>query len=185
MYRILIACALLAVTGCSKVPEDVSGNGAWRDGADANTSIQHLRQVPLRIVHAEGGEDTRISVEIAMTPEEQELGLMHRTGLKVGEGMIFPMMPPRMPNFWMKDTPEALDIVFIRTDGSIARIVEAAQPGDKTPIFAEVPVSGVLELKAGSVSALRIDGSDNVSWGTCAEAQLSSPVAVADNFCPG
>ena len=185
MHRMMIACTLLLAAGCSNGPESADGNAVEPVGAGAATPAQHLRHVPLHIVQGEGGENTQLSVEIALTPKEQELGLMHRTGLKTGEGMIFPMVPPRMPNFWMKDTPEALDLVFVQTDGSIARIVENARPDDKTPIFAEVPVSGVLELKAGSVPALRIDQGDRINWGDCVGAPSGQPMAKADNFCPG
>jgi hypothetical protein len=45
-----------------------------------------------------------LSVEIADTPEKQELGLMFRTSLKESDGMLF-IFPDEQPRaFWMKNT---------------------------------------------------------------------------------
>jgi hypothetical protein len=58
---------------------------------------------------------------------EQERGLMFRTNLPADGGMLFAPYPaagggPREASFWMKNTPSALDIIFIRPNGTIAAI---------------------------------------------------------------
>ena len=40
-------------------------------------------------------------------------------------GMIFPYDPPQDVAFWMKNTLIPLDIIFIRSDGTIVRIANA------------------------------------------------------------
>ncbi len=109
---------------------------------------------------------------------------MHRTDLKPGDGMLFPMIPARMPNFWMKDTPTALDLLFIAMDGRVVRIIPNAKPNDRTPLFAEQPVAGVLELRGGDVQRLGIKEGDEVAWGECAMDTAREPSAEPDNFCP-
>jgi uncharacterized membrane protein (UPF0127 family) len=109
------------------------------------------------------------TVETARTAAEQEHGLMYRTDLADDGGMLFAPYPPeggppREANFWMKNTPSPLDIIFIRADHSIARIAENAVPFDQTPIPSGEPVAAVLELKGGRASALGIAEGDKVRW---------------------
>jgi len=62
------------------------------------------------------------SLQFAVLDAEQQRGLMQRPDLGRDEGMIFVSPAPRKQNFWMKDTPEALDIAFAGRDGVIAEI---------------------------------------------------------------
>ena len=178
MVAMLASCLAMS---CSPAP---NGSGNRAEPVADEAGPQHLATVPLVIRHGELAPDRRLAVEIALTPQQQEKGLMHRTDLGAGEGMLFPMVPPRMPSFWMKDTPLSLDIVFIRTDGGIARIISGAKPNDPTPLFAEVPVAGVLELRSGEAKRLALDEGDKISWGACTQERAAKPVVTSENFCP-
>lgn len=63
-----------------------------------------------------------VSLQFAVTPGEGARGLMQRMDLGKDEGMIFVADAPQRERFWMKDTPEALDIAFAGRDGVIAEI---------------------------------------------------------------
>jgi uncharacterized membrane protein (UPF0127 family) len=109
------------------------------------------------------------SVELARTPAEQEKGLMFRTGIPKDQGMLFAPYPaegggPREANFWMKNTPSSLDIIFIRADGTIARIAENTVPFSETPVPSGEPVAAVLEINGGRASELGITEGDSVTW---------------------
>lgn len=173
----VLVCTVLAA--CSPAPEK-----AGNTNAASSSSGQHLEKVPLVITHANGQPQTQLSIEIALGKEEQEAGLMHRTDLKPGDGMLFPMIPARMPNFWMKDTPTPLDVLFIAMDGRVVRIILNAKPNDRTPMFAEQPVAGVLELVGGDTARLGISEGDRVAWGECATDSAQEPSRELDNFCP-
>jgi len=174
----------LMASGCTDGGQgnDAAGDADAVSGAAAGAP-QYLPKIPVLIRHGEGVSDTRLSIELAAEPGQQEKGLMHRTDLDRGEGMLFPMLPPRMPSFWMKDTPTSLDLVFIRPDGGVAKIVARAKPDDPTPLFADVPVAGVLELRGGDAASFGLDEGDRVSWGACTQGGKEVAVA-ADNFCP-
>lgn len=179
---VFLTMALLAA--CS--PQDTGSNegAAAQPGSRADQQAQHLGKVPLVIHHQDARPPTRLDVEIARTPEQQEKGLMHRADLKAGEGMIFPMLPAGMPSFWMKDTPVPLDMIFIRMDTRVAKVTANAEPGDRTPVFAEEPVAAVLELRGGDAQRLGIAEGDEIVWGKCAIEAEPQPVALADNYCP-
>ena len=63
----------------------------------------------------------------------------------------------------MKDTLIPLDLIFIRADGTIARIATAT-PLDETPVPAGEPVVAVLELRGGRAAELGIRPGDRVEW---------------------
>jgi uncharacterized membrane protein (UPF0127 family) len=117
--------------------------------------------VPLTIDSASGKH--KFVVEVARTPEEQERGLMFRRELAPDRGMIFPYDPPVNAAFWMKNTLIPLDMVFVRADGTIARIA-TAQPLDETPVPAGEPVALVLEIAGGRAQQLDVKAGDKVSW---------------------
>ena len=77
---------------------------------------------------------------------------MFRKSLAPDRGMIFPYTPPQHVAFWMKNTLIPLDMVFIREDGTIARIA-TAKPLDQTPVPSGEPVVAVLEIRRRPGSA--------------------------------
>jgi uncharacterized protein len=118
--------------------------------------------VPLTITSS--GKVHRFNVEVARTEAEQERGLMFRDRLGPDQGMIFPMSPPRVASFWMKNTVIPLDMIFIRADGTIARIAAETEPYSLTPVSSGEPVAAVLEIKGGRASELGISEDDKVDW---------------------
>jgi uncharacterized membrane protein (UPF0127 family) len=115
---------------------------------------------PLEIVTRNG---VRVfEVEMAVTPEEQETGLMYRRELADGKGMLFDLGDERPAVFWMKNTYVSLDMIFIRADGSIASIAENTPPLSEARVFSGAPVRGVLEVVAGSAKRYGIAPGDKV-----------------------
>ncbi|HXS49385.1 MAG TPA: DUF192 domain-containing protein [Sphingomicrobium sp.] len=118
--------------------------------------------MPLTIRSATGTH--RFTVQVAATPDEQEQGLMFYKSLRPDQGMIFPYDPPQDVAFWMKNTLIPLDIIFIRADGTIARITRA-KALDETQLPAGEPVAAVLEIRGGRAAELGIRPGDRVEWG--------------------
>jgi uncharacterized membrane protein (UPF0127 family) len=122
-----------------------------------------LEQVPLTITTA-NGKVHRFTVEVARTPEQQATGLMNRQNLASDRGMIFPYVPPRDASFWMKDTLIPLDMIFVRGDGTIARIEAQTVPLSLEPVPSLEPVGAVLEIAGGRSAQLGIQAGDRVQW---------------------
>lgn len=176
VFAVALACTGL-LAACSPAPDGTNTT-------NTASATQHLSKIPVVISHKDTRPATQLSIEIALGKEEQETGLMHRTDLKPGDGMLFPMIPARMPSFWMKDTPTPLDVLFVAMDGRIVRIIPNAKPNDRTPLFAEQPVAAVVELMGGDAQRLGISEGDTVTWGECAAEAAPEPSAEPDNFCP-
>jgi uncharacterized protein len=99
---------------------------------------------------------SRFSVEIADTPETRARGLMNRTGLAAGAGMLFLFDPPRETAFWMKNTPLPLDLIFIGQDGVVGRVAANATPYSEEEIPSGGVVRAVLEINGGLAAQLGI-----------------------------
>jgi hypothetical protein len=129
--------------------------------APAGQAQTGLRQVPLTITSASGVHS--FTVDVAATPEQQETGLMFVKHLAADRGMIFPYDPPQPVAFWMHNTLIPLDMVFIRADGTIARIA-TAKALDDTPVPSGEPIAAVLEIAGGRAAQLGIVPGDKVEW---------------------
>ena len=101
-------------------------------------------------------------VEMAITPEEKEHGLMFRRELPDGQGMLFDFQTDQNVAFWMKNTYIPLDMVFIRGDGRILRIAENTEPLSERNIPSGGPVRAVLEVIGGTAKKLGIAPGDRV-----------------------
>jgi hypothetical protein len=154
---VALASATLLVGACNRTGSTVN---AQNETAPAKT-------IALSITSTNGKHD--FQVETAKTSDEQERGLMFRTDIPKDGGMLFWPYPgdggpPREASFWMKNTPSPLDIIFIRPDGTIAKIAENAVPFDETPLVSGEPVGAVLELNGGRTADLGITAGDTVRW---------------------
>jgi uncharacterized protein len=102
------------------------------------------------------------AIELARTPEQQELGLMFRPSLAPDAGMLFDFGETKPASFWMKNTLIPLDMLFITADGRVADIHEHAEPLSEAVIASHVPVRAVLEIKGDTVAQLGIRVGDVV-----------------------
>jgi uncharacterized membrane protein (UPF0127 family) len=93
------------------------------------------------------------SLQIAVLPAEQQRGLMQRGDLGKDEGMLFVDDSPRKQNFWMHDTPEALDIGFLGPDGMIAEIYPLLPYDERTVSSHGDQLQYALEMRQGWFAA--------------------------------
>lgn len=91
-----------------------------------------------------------ISIQRVFTlPQEIAKGLMDDYDpLLPSCGALFVFPEKKLSSFWMKNTPRALDIIFI-SNNQITCIYEGARPFDESYITCPVPVDRVIEVLAG------------------------------------
>jgi len=118
----------------------------------------------LDFVHPDESIRASIAIEIADTPETQMQGLMGRSALGDSSGMLFVFERIEPQNFWMKNTPIPLDIIFIGADGCIVNIVESTTPMSKQRYRSKGPIKYVVEVRAGFVKRFKIDSSTCIRW---------------------
>lgn len=102
------------------------------------------------------------SAETAITPEEQEMGLMFRKSLNRNGGMLFVFKDDGYRYFWMKNTYIPLDFVFINSKMEVANIHRHARPFDEAGIPSGTPVKYVLEINEGTADGCSIKAGTRV-----------------------
>ena len=130
---VIMVLLILALTGCSEERELVS--------ITVGKDVYHI--------------------EVAVTQEEQSLGLMNRKELKSDEGMIFLYKEDRKLSFWMKNTLVPLSIAFISKDGTIKEI-HHMKPESLTPVNSTHSVRYALELPQGSFERSSVSVGDKI-----------------------
>ena len=130
--------------------------------ADAQTAAQpELPKEPLSITTRDGKRHD-FQVEMALTPEQQRVGLMFRPSVPADGGMLFDWGAPRDSGMWMRNTVSSLDMLFINADGTIRRVAEDTVPGSLATVESRGPVRATLELAAGTAKRLDIRVGDKV-----------------------
>jgi uncharacterized protein len=100
--------------------------------------------------------DVRLRAEVASTPSQREIGLMHRFSLQPDHGMLFVFEQPQPLGFWMKNTYIPLSIAYIAADGTILNI-ESMAPHDERSHWSRGPAVYALEMKQGWFRDKRIE----------------------------
>ena len=89
-----------------------------------------------------------LQVQLAQTPEQQQIGLMFRKSMGTNEGMLFVFDEPRQQCFWMKNTLLPLSVAFIADDGSVVNL-DNMKPQTLDSHCSTKPVRFVLEMNVG------------------------------------
>lgn len=127
---------------------------AQQEAAAQQSVIAENYTTPIQLA-APDGTAHEFMVELAITPEEQAQGLMHRQILAENNGMLFVWSQPQVLKMWMRNTYIPLDILFFR-DGYVMHIEQNMVPHDETPRGPDYPAHMALELPAGTVKKLGI-----------------------------
>jgi uncharacterized membrane protein (UPF0127 family) len=109
-----------------------------------------------------GGKRHTFQVEVMRTPDQRARGLMHRNYMPADRGMLFDFGASEPVAMWMQNTYISLDMLFIRADGTIARIAERTEPLSTRTIPSGEPVLSVLEINGGVSRELGIKPGDRV-----------------------
>lgn len=104
-------------------------------------------------------------VEVMRTPEQRARGLMFRRFMPADRGMLFDFERSEPVAMWMQNTYISLDMVFIRADGTVARVAEQTEPLSTRTIPSGEPVLGVLEVNAGVAAKIGLKAGDKVEHG--------------------
>jgi uncharacterized membrane protein (UPF0127 family) len=129
----------------------------------ALTALSACTHGPRVVLHAAGGPVT-VAVEVANTPATRERGLMYRNDLGADTGMLFLFPQDEDLQFWMKNTPLPLDMIFIDTSRTIVGIVANTRPFSTQARGVGKPSRYVLEVHGGFCARHGITAGDKVDF---------------------
>ena len=131
-------------------------------GAAASVSVVAQQALENLAVVTQGGQRQAFQVEVARNDADRAQGLMYRRSMPANHGMLFDFGRVQPVSMWMQNTYLPLDMLFIRPDGTIARIAANTEPLSTRTIPSGEPVLAVLELNAGTAAKLGIKAGDRV-----------------------
>lgn len=129
---------------------------------------------PLVVETAEG--PVTFTAEIAATDAARARGMMYRDSMGPDEAMLFDFEVVQPVAIWMANTLIPLDIIFIREDGTIAKIVANAQPLSRRSMPSDFPVLAVLEIAGGRADEAGIAPGDLVRHALFGTAAAEEPM---------
>ena len=121
----------------------------------------------LLVVETKSGRH-ELRVEVAETEQQKAVGLMFRTDVPVGTGMLFPYGKPQEISMWMRNTYVSLDMIFIRADGTVHRVAENTVPMSEDVVASRGQVTAVLEVMAGEARRMGITSGSKIRFRTFA-----------------
>jgi uncharacterized protein len=135
------AAAALFCAGCHKPAQSETGNPI--DSGEPTEALAKLQTMKLWV----GPEE--MTVELALTPEQQRAGMMFRTNLAENAGMLFPLPFTQRASFWMKNCPLPLSAAYIDPDGVIQEIHDLQPHNTNAVMAASNNIRFVLETPQG------------------------------------
>jgi uncharacterized membrane protein (UPF0127 family) len=90
----------------------------------------------------------QINAQVAQSPDQRTIGLMHRREMPQHEGMLFVFEQPSVQCFWMKNTLLPLTAAFVADDGTVVNLADM-QPQTTDSHCSARPVRYVLEMNRG------------------------------------
>lgn len=138
-------------------------------GSGCNKESADLTVTPIGTVPSEGGtlpgEPTQAQpklqtiklwigseemiAELALTPVQQQTGMMYRTNMAENTGMLFPLPYTQRASFWMKHCPLPLSAAYIDPEGIIQEIHDLQPHNTNGVVAASENIRYVLETPQG------------------------------------
>ena len=106
----------------------------------------------------------QIDAQVAQTPSQRAIGLMHRKEMPTHEGMLFVFEQPSQQCFWMKNTLIPLTAAFLADDGRIVNLADMKPQTTDSHCSAQ-PVRYVLEMNQGWFAKRGLKAGSRLSGG--------------------
>ena len=103
-----------------------------------------------------------LKVELALSEEQREHGLMFRKQLGRDDGMVFVFDEPAYQSMWMKNTLIPLSVAFLDGDGRILNILDM-QPQTLDTHTSAGPARYAIETNIGWFERNKVKAGDKVT----------------------
>ncbi len=170
--------AALTFSACASAQIDLEAGAANFDPTLPDAVVEYGGPDPL-VIETETGP-VAFTVELAESQNARTRGMMHRDSIGADEGMLFDFEVEQVTSIWMRNTRIPLDIIYIRADGTIAKIVANAVPFSLRPMYSDYPVISVLEIAGGRSAELGIEPGDLVRHAWFGTVETAAETTQAD-----
>lgn len=157
LMLVLLACNQPSIA--DSAPPSSPSPGAASPSASPTLDTMSVRRIPLRL------KDQTLLVELAITPAEQQQGLMFRKSMDPSHGMLFVFSEEQALGFWMRNTYLPLSIAYLDAERKIVDIQDM-QPLSEQIHRSSQPAKYALEVNQGWFADQKI------TLGSIAEFQL-------------
>ena len=158
MGAIVILSLTMANCQSKKTATQTSGN-------DLTTEVQFKKEGELNFL--DGKTDkliSKIDIEVAQTPDEEQQGLMFRRSMADSLGMLFVFDLEEQQSFWMKNTYIALDIIYVGANKQIVSIAPNCKPLSEESIPSEGNAKYVVEVNGGYAAQKGLKKGDKIDF---------------------
>jgi uncharacterized membrane protein (UPF0127 family) len=168
---VAVMTILVALSGCKHAddgdrrtapPADDTDTGDTDTAPAAGTDT--ARPPASVVIRPASGEPATVYVEVVRKRRDIRHGLMYRQHMPPDQGMLFLMGENVVHTFWMKNTLIPLDMIFIKSDKTIAGIVENTEPLTTERRSVDEPSLYVLEVNAGWTKKHGVSAGDPVEF---------------------
>ena len=169
---VLLTALILA--GCKKdASTDATSPSANSKPTQPQLPTEAQPKLPTMKIYV--GAET-LDTELALTPQEEETGMMFRTNIQDSDSMLFVLPYAQRADFWMMNCPESISAAYINTDGFISEIHHLEKNDTNGVIAATDDIRFVLETSDGWFTR------HNIAVGTLIRTEKGS---LAETFLQG
>lgn len=111
-----------------------------------------------------------VDMQLAITPSENQRGLMHRKEMPKDAGMLFLYDRPQRMSFWMKNTHIPLDIGFFTPDGTLDQVRQMYPLDENTVLSRSENLQFALEMNQGWFAENKVRPGATIDFEALAEA---------------
>ena len=132
---------------------------------DLTTDVKFRKEGELKFL--EGKTDkliSKIDIEVASTPEEEQQGLMYRRSMADSLGMLFMFDTEEAQSFWMKNTYIPLDIIYVNAKKEIVSISQDCKPLSEDAIPSIGNAKYVVEVIGGYAAQKGLKKGDKIDY---------------------
>ena len=140
IQSVVLCLAMAVLAGCQKP--------ALAPVASADPGQPTQAQPKLATLKLYVGPET-LDAEMALTPEQEQTGMMYRTNIQDSDSMIFVLPVAQRASFWMKNCPESISAAYITADGVIQEIHHLEKNDTNAVLSAQDNIQYVLETSDG------------------------------------
>ena len=130
----------------------------------ANDMVRPIFPSANLVIERPGLGPVAFRVEVATTARQHSYGLMFTPKVPPHTGMLFIFSTDQVRQFWMKNTPVSLDILFFDQSGILVSQISNTMPFSETLLVSTGTARYVLEIAGGEAARLAIGEGARLKW---------------------